>query len=203
MCAHGLDCVAHTIAKYIKRSPAILNVVTGLRTVEEVSLLVERFRRARIVFVDADVRTRFERHVRRARDKDVKAFVDFEKQDEQQARFGVLRVPTEIATDVVRNDGTLELYKERIDSLIATMTDKDKPSPQPRGHKSELYRTLNALSSLLKNLEMENFHFSAGRFWSGAVELDVISSLLLSVPRRGVAMRRAVWEFGSGYRRSD
>ncbi|MGY4327497.1 hypothetical protein ACVWWG_001914 [Bradyrhizobium sp. LB7.2] len=58
-------------------------------------------------------------------------------------------------------------------------------------------------SSLLKNLEMENFHFSAGRFWSGAVELDVISSLLLSVPRRGVAMRRAVWEFGSGYRRSD
>ncbi|MCK1476247.1 dethiobiotin synthase [Bradyrhizobium sp. 197] len=58
-------------------------------------------------------------------------------------------------------------------------------------------------SSLLKNLEMENFHFSAGRFWNGAVELDVISSLLLSVPRRGVAMRRAVLEFGSGYRRSD
>lgn len=73
----------------------------------------------------ADVRTRFERNVRRARDKDVEAFVDFEKQDEQQARFGVLRVPTEIATDVVRNNGTLELYKERIDSLIATMTDKD------------------------------------------------------------------------------
>ncbi|MET4222425.1 hypothetical protein ABIB00_007662, partial [Bradyrhizobium sp. LB14.3] len=31
-------------------------------------------------------------------------------------------------------------------------------------------------SSLLKNLEMENFHISADRFWSGAVELDVISS---------------------------
>ncbi|MET4804807.1 hypothetical protein, partial [Bradyrhizobium sp. LB11.1] len=30
-------------------------------------------------------------------------------------------------------------------------------------------------SSLLKNLEMENFHISADRFWSGAVELDVIS----------------------------
>ncbi|WBL78017.1 AAA family ATPase [Bradyrhizobium xenonodulans] len=148
LCAHGLDCVAHTIAKYIERSPAILNVVTGLRTVEEVSLLVERFPRARIVFVDADVRTRFERHVRRARDKDVKAFVDFEKQDEQQARFGVLRVPTEIATDVVRNDGTLELYKERIDSLIATMTDKDEAPPQSRGHKSELHRTLNALRAI-------------------------------------------------------
>ncbi|MET4804517.1 hypothetical protein ABIA96_007125, partial [Bradyrhizobium sp. LB11.1] len=32
-------------------------------------------------------------------------------------------------------------------------------------------------NSLLKNLEMENFHISADRFWSGAVELDVISSL--------------------------
>jgi WD40 repeat protein len=31
-------------------------------------------------------------------------------------------------------------------------------------------------SSLLKNLEMENFHISAGRFWSGTVELDVIST---------------------------
>ncbi|MDA9478255.1 xanthosine triphosphate pyrophosphatase [Bradyrhizobium sp. CCBAU 65884] len=146
--AHGLDCVAHTIAKYIERSPASLNVVTGLRTVEEVSLLVERFPSARIVFVDADVRTRFERHVRRARDKDVKTFVDFVKQDEQQARFGVLRVPTEIATDVVRNDGTLELYKERIDSLIVTMTGKHRAPTQSRNQKSELYRTLNALRAL-------------------------------------------------------
>jgi hypothetical protein len=34
-------------------------------------------------------------------------------------------------------------------------------------------------SSLLKNLEMESFRILAGRCWSGAVELDVIFSLLL------------------------
>ncbi|MET4804771.1 hypothetical protein ABIA96_007381, partial [Bradyrhizobium sp. LB11.1] len=36
-------------------------------------------------------------------------------------------------------------------------------------------RTFRGSNSLLKNLEMENFHISADRFWSGAVELDVIS----------------------------
>ncbi|MCK1479708.1 hypothetical protein IVB27_34475 [Bradyrhizobium sp. 197] len=76
---------------------------------------------------------------------------------------------------------------------------EDTPITEPP--KIEARPTLS--SSLLKNLEMENFHIFAGRFWSGAVELDVISSLVLSVPPRGVAMRRAVLEFGSGYRRSD
>jgi hypothetical protein len=31
-------------------------------------------------------------------------------------------------------------------------------------------------SSLLKNLGMESFRILAGRFWSGAVELDVVFS---------------------------
>src|SRR4051794_26564348 len=35
LCANGLDCVAHTVAKYIERSSAVQNIVTGLRTVEE------------------------------------------------------------------------------------------------------------------------------------------------------------------------
>jgi dephospho-CoA kinase/inosine/xanthosine triphosphate pyrophosphatase family protein len=145
---HGLDCVAHTIAKYAERSSAALNVITGLRTVEEVLLIVERFPHTRIVFVESDVRTRFERHVRRARDRDVKTFVDFKKQDEQQARFGVLRVPTEIATHVIRNDGTLEQYKNRIDSLITAMTGTDATAPQLHIQKSELYRTLRALKAI-------------------------------------------------------
>jgi len=150
LCDHGLDCVAHTIAKYAERSSAALNVITGLRTVEEVLLIVERFPHARIVFVEGDVRTRFERHVRRARDKDVKTFADFEKQDEQQARFGVLRVPTEIATDLIRNDGTLEQYKDRINSFITAMTGTDAAARQLRIQKSELYRTLSALRAIGK-----------------------------------------------------
>jgi inosine/xanthosine triphosphate pyrophosphatase family protein/dephospho-CoA kinase len=110
---HGLDCVAEAIAKYLDRAKANLNVITGLRTVEEIFLLAQRFPQARIVLVDSDARTRFERHLRRARDTDVRSFSDFQKQDEKQAAFGALRVATEIATDTIRNDGTLEQYRAK------------------------------------------------------------------------------------------
>lgn len=150
---HGLDCVAQTIAKYLERSTAHLNVVTGLRTVEEIALLLRRFPDARIVYVDSDSRTRFERHVRRARDKEVRTFSEFEKQDEQQARFGVLRVATEIATDIVRNDGTLEQYKVKIDMLISDLSGnrsriRERTGSKGLSEKSELHRTLSALSAL-------------------------------------------------------
>jgi hypothetical protein len=42
--------------------------------------------------------------------------------------------------------------------------------------------TQNRPSSLLKNLEMESFRILAGSCWGGAVELDVISSLVLGAP---------------------
>jgi dephospho-CoA kinase len=115
---HGLDCVAESIAKYADRAKANLNVITGLRTVEEVFLLVQRFPQAGIVLIDSDARTRFERHLRRARDADVRSFGDFQKQDEKQAAFGALRVANEIATDTIRNDGTLEQYRAKIDTMV-------------------------------------------------------------------------------------
>jgi inosine/xanthosine triphosphate pyrophosphatase family protein/dephospho-CoA kinase len=141
---HGLDCVAEAIAKYLERANANLNVVTGLRTVEEIFLLAQRYPQARIVFVDSDARTRFERHLRRARDADVRSFGDFQKQDEKQAAFGALRVATEIATDIIRNDGTLEQYRAKIDGLVSGLPKSF------RGHKqkSELHRTLIALDAI-------------------------------------------------------
>src|SRR5690606_1898690 len=123
---------------------ASLNVITGLRTVEEVYLLAQRFPQARIVLIDSDARTRFERHLRRARDTDVQSFRDFQKQDEKQAAFGALRVADEIATDTIRNDGTLEQYRLKIDATIAAL----QKSSRSDGQKSELHRTLIALNAI-------------------------------------------------------
>jgi inosine/xanthosine triphosphate pyrophosphatase family protein/dephospho-CoA kinase len=146
---HGLDCVAQTISGFIDRGMSSLYVVTGLRTVEEISLLTDRFPQAHIVFVDSDVQARFERHLRRGRDQDVKTLRDFERQDEQQARFGVLRIPTEIATDVIRNDGTLEQFKERIDLFISELHGRKSSGPgTDHMAKSELHRSLLALKAL-------------------------------------------------------
>jgi dephospho-CoA kinase len=141
---HGLDCVAEAIAKYLDRGKANLNVITGLRTVEEIFLLAHRFPQARIVLIDSDARTRFERHLKRARDTDVRSFSDFQKQDEKQAAFGALRVATEIATDAIRNDGTLEQYRARIDALVSALP----KAARGHGQKSELHRTLIALDAI-------------------------------------------------------
>jgi dephospho-CoA kinase len=141
---HGLDCVAEAIAKYADRAKANLNVITGLRTVEEVFLLVQRFPQAGIVLIDSDARTRFERHLRRARDADVRSFGDFQKQDEKQAAFGALRVANEIATDTIRNDGTLEQYRAKIDTMVTALP----KSSRGHGQKSELHRTLIALNAI-------------------------------------------------------
>jgi dephospho-CoA kinase len=141
---HGLDCVAEAIAKYLDRTKANLNVITGLRTVEEIFLLTQRFTQTRIVLIDSDARTRFERHLRRARDTDVKLFTDFKKQDEKQAAFGALRVASEIATDTIRNDGTLDQYHAKIEALVSGLP----KGSRAYGHKSELHRTLIALNAI-------------------------------------------------------
>jgi dephospho-CoA kinase len=141
---HSLDCVADAIAKYLDRGKANLNVITGLRTVEEIFLLAHRFPQARIVLVDSDARTRFERHLRRARDTDVRSLSDFQKQDEKQAAFGALRVVTEIATDTVRNDGSLEQYRAKIDALVSALPKLSRGHEQKR----ELHRTLIALDAI-------------------------------------------------------
>jgi hypothetical protein len=48
--------------------------------------------------------------------------------------------------------------------------------------KAENLKRVLPPSSLLKNLEMESFRILAGSCWGGAVELDVISSLVLGAP---------------------
>jgi dephospho-CoA kinase/inosine/xanthosine triphosphate pyrophosphatase family protein len=141
---HGLDCVAEAIANYLDRGKAAVNVITGLRTVEEIFLLAQRFPQARILLIDSDARTRFERHLKRARDTDVQSFRDFQKQDEKQAAFGALRVVTEIATDTIRNDGTLEQYRAKIDALVSALP----KAWRGHGQKSELHRTLIALDAM-------------------------------------------------------
>ena len=146
---HGLDCVAQAVSNFIERGAAKLYVVTGLRTVEEILLLMERFPHARIVLVDSDVQTRFERHVRRGRDQEVRTLHNFEQQDEQQAHFGVLRVPAEVSTDIIRNDGTVEQFKQRIDAFVAGLdAQKSRGDSYTPRAKSELHRTLTALQAL-------------------------------------------------------
>jgi hypothetical protein len=140
----GWDIVAESAAAYVAREGAQLNVVTGLRTVEELLLLRRNFPQAKIVLIEADLRTRFERHIKRAREGDARSFQEFQLLDEEQARFGAMRVAHEISDIVMRNDDDIRQYHRRIDDLASHL----EMEPEGRLQESELHRSVRALRKI-------------------------------------------------------
>ena len=96
------------------------------------------------MLVDSDGHIRFERHLRRARDADVRSFSDFQKEDEKQAAFGAL---PRCDADCLGNNTkqwNLNLYRAKIDALVSTLPRHARVHEQ----KSELHRSLIALHAL-------------------------------------------------------
>lgn len=137
----GWDIVASRAVEYIKRESAPLTLITGLRTVEEIQRVWEAFPKARVILVEADQRTRYERHIKRARDGEVKSFRDFQALDEEQAQFGLLRIANDIADVTIRNDREMEYYHRRIEELLVSLNSE----PLQVHPESELHRSLRAL----------------------------------------------------------
>lgn len=145
----GWDSVARKIADYIDKDDARLNVVTGLRTPEELLFLKRRFPLARVVLIDADQRIRFERHIRRARDGDLTTIKSFAAEDEKQRRFGTLRLATDIAEITIINEGTHDQYCQKIEDAIQQVSHTTRGnSSRENRMPSELHRSLRALISI-------------------------------------------------------
>jgi inosine/xanthosine triphosphate pyrophosphatase family protein/dephospho-CoA kinase len=140
---HGWDIVAKRASEIISREGAELNIITGMRTVEELLWLRSTFPDSRIVLVEADQRTRFERHIRRARPEDVNTFHDFLRMDEEQMSFGAVRVGHEVADIVIRNDGDLQPYFRKIEEITGQAT-----LPERQSSPTELHRSLRALRQI-------------------------------------------------------
>ncbi len=149
--AHGENAVAARVVQFIERLGYGLFVVTGLRIVDEVLLLMRRFLDCRIIFVDADSRLRFERHLKRARDTDIKTFKEFIEQDDSQRNFGILQVGTELADLIVPNNSSLDEYGARVDRAVDSLWNAKPRDKKVRSHApSELERCLRALAALGK-----------------------------------------------------
>lgn len=140
----GMDVVAKEIARCIHREEAAVYVVSGMRTIEEVDFLLDEFPSARLVWIEADVQERFERHLKRARDRDVKSLKDFIEQDEEQMQFGLLRAGPDIADVVIRNDQDLDSFHAKVLALARSRL----PARIRTSANSELHRCLLALADL-------------------------------------------------------
>ena len=117
----GMDAVAREIATGIDSSMLPINVVSGLRTIEDLVFFRRKFPRAYVIWVDADVRLRFERHLARGRDKEITTLEGFEAQDKQQQSCGLMRVTPELANTVIVNDGSMLQYQRKIDDILAAV----------------------------------------------------------------------------------
>jgi inosine/xanthosine triphosphate pyrophosphatase family protein/dephospho-CoA kinase len=145
----GWDSVARKIADYIDKDDSRLSVVTGLRTPEELLFLKRRFPAARIILIDADQRIRFERHIRRARDRTLTDMRAFTREDEKQKEFGTLRIANDIAEITIINDGTRDQYSKKIEEALDLISGApEKLRLQSTKSLSELHRSLKALLTI-------------------------------------------------------
>lgn len=128
-------------------------VITGFRTIEEIVYLKQRHKEARVIFLSADRRTRYQRQIQRARKGFAETAEEFRKKDKEQESFGLLSVGSDLADDVMDNDGTsdqtLQLFRENaravmqgIDSVHGVVRDARPRHPL---RKERIYRCLRAL----------------------------------------------------------
>jgi len=115
---NGPDIIARKIVQIYSSKFDKNVVVTGFRTIEEIEFVKDSLPQARVVYIDASERTRFERHIARGRTPDCVTLEDFRRSDEQQASFGLLRVAEHIADTRIVNEGSMEDFKRQIDALM-------------------------------------------------------------------------------------
>ncbi len=141
----GMDAVAREIASHIDNGGQTVNVVSGLRTIEDLLFFRRKFSCVYVVWVDADARLRFERHLTRGRDRELTTLEALKMQDEEQQSFGVMRVAPELADTVVINDGSMLQYQRKIDDVLVAIRNNPAGMAGRRGGKR--HRALRALAT--------------------------------------------------------
>jgi inosine/xanthosine triphosphate pyrophosphatase family protein/dephospho-CoA kinase len=150
---NGMALVAKQCLEMIDRSRGVLNIITGLRTVEELVELVRADPDVALIHITADDRLRFERQLLRPRDGKRLTFEEFLGEDEDQRSFGLLRLANVCADISIPNDGSIEAYADKVRAtLLQAATSQGLTSIRIDAHKarleSETLRALSALSAL-------------------------------------------------------
>lgn len=157
---NGHDAVAQQIIDQVSSDGSSLTVISGLRTIEELELIYQVFDNILTLQISADRRIRFERHIRRGRDSDVKTAEQFSQMDQDQISFGLLQVADEISDISIINESDLSSYYSRVKSSVrnALVYQRDNDG-RPYRLLSELHRSLIALSTFSRIASCEEISF--------------------------------------------
>lgn len=121
----GNTFVAEEVVKQLRATPREHVVLNSLRRPEDFEVVKEQFPQAKLVVIDADEKVRFERTMKRERDrpKDWDDFLAFEKIEEEVYHF------TRTFTHVdfrVPNNGTLEDLYHQLDEVVNVLKSQGK-----------------------------------------------------------------------------
>jgi len=138
-------------------------VITGFRLVEELEAVRAGFPYARIIWIEASERTRFERGLKRGRLEDSRALAEFRAKAKTQEGFGLLDVADELVDGILVNEDDLAGYLRQIDQILAG------PGPSqglvaprlPNSERSQLLRGLRILERVGRPMTCEEIAASA------------------------------------------
>jgi inosine/xanthosine triphosphate pyrophosphatase family protein/dephospho-CoA kinase len=122
ICKMGPDIVARKIIQLFGGQLINANdqplIVTGFRTIEEIETIRSKCPNITIILVESSDKTRYERHIRRARDSSISTFQDFLVNDEKQRQFGLLRVAQDFADIRIINEGSIHEFWNQISYIF-------------------------------------------------------------------------------------
>jgi inosine/xanthosine triphosphate pyrophosphatase family protein/dephospho-CoA kinase len=146
---NGPDVVARKILQMYSSRFDKGVVITGFRTIEELELIRSHFPQARVVFIEASERTRFQRLLQRGRSPECRTLDQFREIDRQQWLFGLLRVAEDFADLRITNEGSMEQYDMQIDGVLTgtygVVGITIPGTPEKRLEVNQLLRCLQAL----------------------------------------------------------
>jgi inosine/xanthosine triphosphate pyrophosphatase family protein/dephospho-CoA kinase len=208
----GADAVARKLIDLLANLEFDKLAVSGFRTIEELECIWDHFPEARVVFIDASDRSRFERRIRRARANESLTFATFNKLDQEQWRFGLLRVAEEIADIRLMNEDSVGEFHARVDAIATSTAKIDMPGvayavQHQSSENSQVFRSLEVLETAGRPLdcgEISGAVFRAGT----SIRPNNINKVLKRVPELatriempGIRVRYNITDIGRAYLR--
>ena len=114
--------VSEKVAEFILEEKSVPVVVSGFRSLCEVDWLLDNLKftgkRFRVIFIEAEQETRFNRTTSRNRMDDGMSFNEFRTKDDQQRRMGLVDIREADGVEKWSNNRSLDAYLDLVESQV-------------------------------------------------------------------------------------
>ncbi len=182
----GHDVVVNTLIEQYGDQLLEGFVVSGLRDILEIHKIREMIPGIKVVLIEASERTRYERHVKRARTCAKSSLKDFRSMDRSQDAFGFLTVAEDLSDVLIHNEGKLEEYHRQIDAIVMDRrhiggVDFDL-QPRAQLDQHQLYRCLRILQELDRPLQCDEIEAESIQGGGSRIRHNNANKVLRRVP---------------------